>query len=67
LGKNTKNELNKIADSLTENLKPWVVPRRIIKVEEYGATGDSTTINTLAIQKAIDKCSELGGGIVLFS
>ncbi|UZO82297.1 glycosyl hydrolase family 28 protein [Aquimarina sp. ERC-38] len=37
---------------------------RIYDVESFGAKGDSLTINTTAIQKAIDQCSEEGGGIV---
>ncbi|TRX51655.1 glycoside hydrolase family 28 protein [Fulvivirga sp. M361] len=36
-------------------------------VLEFGAIGDSATINTIAIQKAIDACSEAGGGTVLIS
>ena len=34
-------------------------------IEDYGAKGDSLTINTKPIQKAIDNCSKNGGGIVL--
>lgn len=59
--------LNKMADSLSKNLKPWKVPSNVVKVETYGAVGDSQTVNTKAIQAAIDACSEKGGGVVLFS
>ncbi len=34
-------------------------------VADYGAIGDSLHINTLEIQKAIDDCSQNGGGIVV--
>lgn len=37
-----------------------------IDVTTYGAKGDSTTLNTLFIQKAIDECSATGGGKVIF-
>jgi len=36
-------------------------------VSEYGAIGDGTTLNTTAIQTAIDVCSDAGGGTVLFT
>ena len=65
--KTQKIVLNKMADSLTANLKPWKVPNKIFKVEKYGAVADSHSLNTIAIQNAIDACSEKGGGIVLFS
>ena len=35
-------------------------------VRDFGAKGDNTTINTKAIQKAIDQCASKGGGTVLF-
>ena len=38
---------------------------KIYDIRDYGAIGDSLTINTKAIQKAIDECSAEGGGIVL--
>jgi polygalacturonase len=34
-------------------------------IKDFGAVSDSVTVNTLSIQKAIDSCSENGGGTVL--
>ncbi len=59
--------VERMADSLTSNLQPWKVPDKIFKVENYGAIGDSEHLNTIAIQAAIDACSQKGGGVVLFS
>ena len=65
--KETRNSVGKTYSKLTDKLKPWNIPSHIYMVEEFGVIGDGKTINTQAIQKAIDTCSENGGGTVVFS
>ncbi len=38
---------------------------QVYNITEFGAAGDSVTVNTEAIQRAIDQCFESGGGTVL--
>lgn len=40
--------------------------KKIFSANDYGARGDSATMNTGAIQAAIDACARAGGGIVTF-
>ena len=37
---------------------------RNVSVLDFGAVGDAKTLNTQALQRAIDACAETGGGIV---
>ncbi|WP_346238823.1 glycoside hydrolase family 28 protein [Niabella insulamsoli] len=40
--------------------------KKIFYVNSFGARSDTVTINTKAIQKAIDACAKAGGGVVAF-
>ena len=46
--------------------KLYPVSKKIYSVNDYGAVSDTITVNTKAIQKAIDECAAKGGGVVTF-
>src|SRR4051812_30504982 len=48
-------------DSLAE-----VVQGKTFNVRDHGAAGDGKSLDTAAIQKALDTCGNAGGGTVLF-
>lgn len=43
------------------------VNKAVFNVSDFGALNDGSTLNTAAIQKAIDECSAKGGGTVVFA
>jgi polygalacturonase len=49
------------AVALTHDLKPKLV----LSIRDFGATGDGSTKDTVAIQQTVDRCSAFGGGEVL--
>ena len=42
-----------------------VIPAAVYNVSDYGAVGDNSTLNTAAIQKALDMASVSGGKVVI--
>ena len=61
-----EQQLNEMADSLSQHLVEFQIPERVFAVTDFGAVPDGETMNTQAIQKAVDACAKEGGGIVLF-
>jgi len=46
--------------------KTFPSAKKVYYVNDFGAKSDTITINTKAIQRAIDACAQNGGGIVAF-
>jgi polygalacturonase len=49
----------------TSNQETNAKPKITLNVRDFGATGDGTTKDTVAIQQGLDRCAVLGGGEVL--
>lgn len=45
-------------------ISPAFARQRVVDIRGHGAVGDGSTLNTRAIQKAIDSCAADGGGMI---
>ncbi|MFD3003565.1 glycoside hydrolase family 28 protein [Pontibacter toksunensis] len=64
--KPVKDELPKLAWLKEVGAKRMPTKKKVYEVTKYGALNDGKTLNTKAIQAAIDACAAKGGGIVTF-
>ncbi len=53
------------AADIVRNIRAPVFPARQFDISAFGAKGDGITLNTAAINVAIDRCAEAGGGRVV--
>ena len=47
-------------------LSTWTAQAKIYNVKDYGAKADGTTIDTPAINRAIEEAASQGGGTIYF-
>lgn len=52
-------------DDILSQISAPVFPDTVFNIGDFGALNDGVTLSTKAIQSAIDKCSEAGGGKVI--
>ncbi|WP_162053405.1 glycoside hydrolase family 28 protein [Pontibacter pamirensis] len=64
--KTSKNELPDLPWLKEVGAKQIPTKKSVYEVTKYGAVNDGKTLNTKAIQAAIDACAAKGGGIVSF-
>ncbi|ALJ05930.1 glycoside hydrolase [Pseudalgibacter alginicilyticus] len=53
------------ADEIIEEIKELKFPNNVFNIIDFGAKGDGKTNNSTAIKKAIESCTQAGGGKVL--
>lgn len=53
------------ADKIIKSIKVLEFPDKNFNILDFGAIADGKTMNTIAINKAIDSCSKIGGGKVI--
>lgn len=63
---NPKSQLVKDLESIFYAEDFSRVPEKTFNVADFNAVGDGQTLNTIAIQNAIDAAAEVGGGRVVF-
>lgn len=58
---------NKLRETILSKITLPSIPERTVRADAFGILPDSTEIQTLLIQNAIDSLSEAGGGRLVFS